>query len=150
MLAHLRELLGNSVPFPYPSEWVALKVLEGDQEITELARWWNPGDNWQKMSALLHAHEDAELDIASGRYEWIGRMVRAAVKQPRLGEISLTDRLDRYAVHPIWGMAILLAVFTVIFGLTFQLASPIQQWLDEHVVVWVRAWLRTGLPTVPH
>jgi ferrous iron transport protein B len=80
------------------------------------------------MSALLHAHEDAELDIASGRYEWIGRMVRAAVKQPRLGEISLTDRLDRYAVHPIWGMAILVAVFTVIFGLTFQLASPIQQW----------------------
>jgi ferrous iron transport protein B len=47
-------------------------------------------------------------------------------------------------------MATLLAVFTVIFGLTFQLASPIQQWLDERVVAWVRAWLRTGLPTVPH
>jgi hypothetical protein len=48
---------------------VELKLLEGDQEITELARSWNPGGNWQKMSALLHAHEDAELDIAGGRNE---------------------------------------------------------------------------------
>jgi ferrous iron transport protein B len=146
VLANLRGLLGNSVPPPYPPEWVALKLLEGDQEITELARSWNPDGNWQKISALLHAHEDAELDIAGGRYEWIGRMVRAAVKQPRLGEISLTDRLDRYAVHPIWGMAILLVVFIAIFGLTFQLAAPIQEWLDERVVASGRAWLRTGLP----
>jgi ferrous iron transport protein B len=150
VLANLRGLLGNCVPAPYPPEWVALKLLEGDQEITELARSWISDSNWQQISALLHAHEDAGLDIASGRYEWIGRMVRAAVKQPRLGQVSLTDRLDRYAVHPIWGMAILLAVFTVIFGLTFQLATPIQEWLDERIVASVRTWLRTGLPIVPH
>ncbi|HYA27474.1 MAG TPA: ferrous iron transport protein B, partial [Acidobacteriota bacterium] len=149
VLATLRGLLEGCVPSPYPPDWVALKLLEGDQEITELARSWNPKGNWHKISALLHAHEDAGLDIAGGRYEWIGRMVRAAVKQPRLGQISLTDRLDRYAVHPIWGMAILLAVFTVIFGLTFQLASPMQGWLDERIVASVRAWLRTGLSIAP-
>ena len=149
VLANLRALLGNSVPPPYPPEWVALKLLEGDKEITELARSWMSNNNWQPISALLHAHEDAGLDIASGRYEWIGRMVRAAVKQPRLGQVSLTDRLDRYAVHPVWGMAILLAVFSVIFGLTFQLATPIQEWLDAHIVASVRAWLRTGLPIAP-
>ena len=150
VLANLRALLDNFVPPPYPPEWVALKLLEGDQEITALARSWVSDGNWQQISALLHAHEDAGLDIASGRYEWIGRMVRAAVKQPRLGQVSLTDRLDRYAVHPIWGMAILLAVFTVIFGLTFQLATPIQEWLDVRIIASVRAWLRSGLPIVPH
>ena len=149
VLANLRALLGTAVPRPYPVEWVALKVLEGDQEITELARSWISDTAWRQISVLLHAHEDAGLDIASGRYEWIGRMVRAAVKQPRLGQVSITDRLDRYAVHPIWGMAILLAVFTVIFGLTFQLATPIQEWLDERLVSAVRAWIRTGLPMVP-
>jgi ferrous iron transport protein B len=149
VLANLRALLGNSVPPPYPPEWVALKLLEGDQEITKLGRSWISDSNWQQIGALLHAHEDAGLDIASGRYEWIGRMVRAAVKQPRLGQVSLTDRLDRYAVHPVWGLAILLAVFSVIFGLTFQLATPIQEWLDAHIVASVRTWLRTGLPIVP-
>jgi ferrous iron transport protein B len=149
VLANLRHLLGDCVPSPYPPDWVALKLLEGDQEITELARSWNSDSNWHSISALLHAHEDAGLDIASGRYEWIGRMVRAAVKQPRLGQVSLTDRLDHYAVHPIWGMGILLAVFTVIFGLTFQLATPIQEWLDQRIVASVRAWLRTGLPMAP-
>ncbi|HVO93547.1 MAG TPA: ferrous iron transport protein B [Terriglobales bacterium] len=149
VLAHLRALLANAVPQPYPVDWVALKLLEGDQEITNLARSWVEEVDWRQISALLHAHEDACLDIASGRYEWIGRMVRAAVKRPRLGQVSFTDRLDRYAVHPIWGMAILLTVFTVIFGLTFQVATPIQEWLDERVVASVRAWLHTGLPMAP-
>ncbi len=145
VLATVRALLGESVPPPYFAEWVAMKLLEGDGEVTELARAWVPDGAWKKIEELLHRHEDAVLDITSGRYEWIGRMVRAAVKQPRLGQVSLTDRLDRYAVHPFWGMLLLFAAFALVFGVTFQVASPIQKWLDERVVAAARTWLRTGL-----
>jgi ferrous iron transport protein B len=149
VLATVIALLGESVPPPYFAEWVALKLLEGDRELTELARAWLPDGAWRQIEELLHRHEDAVLDITSGRYEWIGRMVRAAVKQPRLGQVSFTDRLDRYAVHPFWGMLLLFAAFALIFGITFQVASPIQEWLDIHVVTSVRTWLRAELSAIP-
>ena len=149
VLATVKALLGESVPPPYFAEWVALKLLEGDREITELARAWLPDGAWRQIEEWLHHHEDAVLDITSGRYEWIGRMVRAAVKQPRLGQVSFTDRLDRYAVHPFWGMLMLFAAFALIFGITFQVASPIQEWLDQRVVTSARTWLRAGLSAIP-
>jgi ferrous iron transport protein B len=149
VLAAMRVLLGKSVPLPYHAEWVAMKLLEGDGEVTELARGWLADGAWQQIEELLRRHEDAVLDITSGRYEWIGRMVRAAVKQPRLGQVSFTDRLDRYAVHPFWGMLLLFAAFALIFGITFEVASPIQVWLDETVVTTARASLRSGLSAAP-
>jgi ferrous iron transport protein B len=134
VLAQVRTLLGTRVPHPYDSDWVALKLLEGDGEITSFARNWLPQATWQSIAALLAQHEDAVLDIAGGRYEWIARMVRAAVTRPRLGQISLTDRLDRIAVHPLWGLMLLLATFGMTFWLTFTLAAPVQAWLETDVV----------------
>jgi ferrous iron transport protein B len=97
---------------------------------------------WPRIEALLHAHEDAVLDIAGGRYEWIGRMVRAAVIRPRMGQVSLTDRLDRMAVHPLWGLLLLFGVFAAVFWLTFTLAVPLQEWLDVGVVQPLRVAVR--------
>ena len=93
----LKGLITERVPAPFDPDWVALKLLEGDTEITGKAKAWLGEGGWPRIEALLRAHEDAVLDIASGRYEWIGRMVRAAVTRPRLGQVSLTDRLDRVA-----------------------------------------------------
>jgi ferrous iron transport protein B len=145
----VRALLAGHVPPPYALDWVALKVLEGDAEITSCVRDWLSGTAWQSLHALLKAHEDAVLDIASGRYEWIGRMVRAAVTHPRLGQISLTDRIDKVAVHPLWGMVLLLGVFGLVFWLTFTVAAPIQVWLDVHIVGRLQAGLGGALNGTP-
>jgi len=145
----VRAALGGQVPAPYPADWVAMKLLEGDSEVTALARTWLPGETWRKIEATLAAHEDAVNDIAAGRYEWIGRMVRAAVKRPRLGQVSLTDRLDRYALHPLWGLMLLLAAFALVFGLVFQVAAPLQAWLDERVIDTLRAWVAEALADAP-
>jgi len=134
VLTRVRALLDGHIPAPYPSDWVALKLLEGDAEITERARRSLPHTIWRRIETLLGEHEDAILDVAGGRYEWIDRMVHAAVRHPRLGQISLTDRLDRFAVHPFWGLLILLGVFGLLFWLTFALAAPVQEWLDVAVI----------------
>jgi len=134
VLAGVGRLLADHVPAPYRADWVAVKLLEGDREVIELARRWLPPEAWQAVEAVLAEHEDAIADIAAGRYEWIGRMVRVAVRRPRLGQVSLTDRIDRYALHPVWGLLILLAVFGLVFALTFQLAAPLQAWLETAVV----------------
>jgi ferrous iron transport protein B len=149
LLAEIRELLGDQTPVPYPADWVATKLLEGDREVIALARSWLPAPVWKQIETRLAAHEDAVLDIAAGRYAWIERMVRAAVKQPRLGQISLTDRLDRYALHPVWGLLLLLAAFALIFVLTFQLAAPVQAWLETDLIKPFGGWIRSSLPDAP-
>ena len=148
-LAQVRSLLGTHVPRPYETDWVALKLLEGDGEITDLARIWLSETVWPSVAALLAQHEDAVLDIAGGRYEWIGRMVRAAVTRPRLGQISFTDRLDRIAVHPLWGLLLLFAAFGLTFWLTFTLAAPAQAGLETGVIAPLQRWVHTALAGAP-
>jgi ferrous iron transport protein B len=61
-------------------------------------------------------------------------MVRAAVVRPRLGQISLTQQLDRWAVHPFWGLVILAGILGLVFWLTFTIGSPVQGWLDAQII----------------
>lgn len=117
----------------YPKEWVATKLLEGDVEITDFIRN-SFTDEWSFIHPILMQHEDAYLDVAGGRYEWIMRMVRAAVVKPKPGAISLTDRLDAIATHPFWGLLVLIAMFGLVFWLTYTAAIPIVDWLEVHVI----------------
>jgi ferrous iron transport protein B len=145
----LEMLVAPAVPDRVPSRWVALKLLEGDRELTEQTQRWLGPAAWDRVHALLRAHEDAVLDVAGARYEWIGRMVRAAVRRPRLGQISFTDRFDRVATHPGWGLGLLLAVFGLVFWMTFTLAGPVQDWLEGRVVAGAQRWLAGALADAP-
>jgi ferrous iron transport protein B len=148
-LTALRELIAGHISHPYPTDWVALKLLEGDREIIEMARQALPADAWQRVHALLVKHEDAYLDIAGGRYEWIGRMVRAAVARPKAGAITFTDRLDRVATHPVAGLAVLLAMFGLVFWLTYTVATPAAAWLSEQALGWLAGLAEAILAGAP-
>jgi len=149
VLETMQSLIGRHVPEIIPAEWVALKLLEGDGEITEKVRSWVTPEVWSEVEALLKVHEDAILDVASGRYEWISRMVRAAITRPPIGQISFTDRLDKIAVHPLWGLLLLLAMFGAVFWVTFSVAAPIQNWLDVNVIEQLSGWLKMEFANGP-
>ena len=134
VLERILEHIHGFVPTPYPEDWVALKLLEGDTEITRTMQSSLPVKTWEAVQALLRQHDDALLAIASGRYEWIGRMIRAAVVHPKIGQISLTKQLDRWAVHPVWGLITLAGILGLVFWLTFTVGSPVQEWLDTQIV----------------
>jgi ferrous iron transport protein B len=147
--ANLLGLITGLVPEPYPEDWVALKLLEGDEEVTRLIQEWLSPERWQAVHAILRKHEDAILSIASGRYAWIGRMMRAAVFHPPAGQITLTDRLDRIAAHPLLGLILLISIFGLAFWLTYQLASPVQAWLDNVIVAGSADWIRRSFQRAP-
>jgi len=134
VLAELYNLCGAHVPEPYPPDWVAIKLLEGDTEITRVMQDHLPDDVWQRVYAILHAHEDAVVDVAGGRYEWIGRMTRAALVRPSIGQVTVTDRLDRVATHPLWGLLLLSGMLGVVFWITYAVGAPLQAWLDSYIV----------------
>lgn len=134
VLAHIETLIEGNVPEPYPQDWVALKLLEGDREITQLMQERLPEERWQQVYEIFRQHDDAMVAVAGGRYEWIGRMIRAAVTRPQIGPISLTERLDRWAAHPFWGLVILAGILGLAFWLTYTIGAPLQDLLDVYVV----------------
>lgn len=148
LLQAIEARLAGQVPPPYPTSWVALKVLEGDAEITERVREWAP-DEWSAIESLLARHEDAFADIARGRYEWIGRMTRAAEKRPRIGALSITDRIDRVATHPFWGLLVLIGALAAVFWVTYSIAIPMTGWLQNHVIGWSARAVRQALTPGP-
>jgi ferrous iron transport protein B len=149
VLQEVEILIDGCVPDPYPQEWVALKLLEGDHEITRMMQDCLSDEEWEAVHDVLRAHDDALVAVASGRYEWIGRMIRAAVTRPRAGQIGLTERLDRWATHPFWGMLILAGILGLIFWLTYTVGAPLQDLLDIYVVGALAELARAGLVGAP-
>lgn len=135
VLQEIENQVAAYVPHPYPASWVALKLLEGDAEVTRLMQSNVPPDVWGAVHGVLVQHDDAFLAVASGRYAWVERMVRAAVTHPKIGQIGMTGRLDRWAAHPVWGLVILAAILGLVFWLTFTLGAPLQDLLESRVVV---------------
>ena len=103
----------------------------------------------RKFTTILIDHEDAYLDITGGRYEWIARMIRAAVVRPKTGIVTWTDRIDRIATHPFWGLILLLAVFGFIFWATYAISTPLVNLLDEFVHGWLTEILRSAMMSSP-
>ena len=134
ILADIERLIHPYVPSDYPLDWVALKLLEGDAEVTRLLRTRLPEETQRLVDDILRRHDDAYLAVASARYEWIGKIIQSAVSHPRVGQVGMTERLDRWATHPVFGLLILAGVLGLVFWLVFAISAPIQQWLDQAVI----------------
>jgi ferrous iron transport protein B len=151
VLDSVQEMTAAYVPDIYPTDWVALKLLEGDEALSSLMKGLVPPEEWKAVGALLYAHEDAVLDIAGARYQWIGRMVRAAVVEPHVSRMGLTARLDRYLTHPLIGAAVLILLMGAVFWVTFSIGAPIQAWLSallREAGGLLRHWTASGPPWV--
>lgn len=149
ILNQLEQIIADHTPPPYPPNWVALKLLEGDGQVTQMMQERLDEAKWTRVHSILKAHEDAVLAIAGGRYEWIERMVRAAVTRPRAGQITLTERVDRIATHPIWGLVMLVGALAMVFGLTYGVGAPLQEILNTYLVEAGGEWLRAALAGAP-
>ncbi len=148
VLSEIEDLVRGRELEGYPFDWVALKLLEGDADVTQLVRS-SASDLWEPVHAILAKHEDAYLDIAGGRYDWVARMVRAAVVKPRRGILGVTDRIDRVATHPFWGLLVLLAALAAMFGITYTVAGPASNWLSGLVSGPLSDALRELLSSAP-
>jgi ferrous iron transport protein B len=61
---------------------------------------------------------------------------------------GLDDALDRWALHPVWGMAMLAVVMFLIFQAVFSWATPLQDGIDATFAA-LGGWLGGALPAGP-
>ena len=116
---------------PYTPEWIAIKLMEGDPEVSSMVEIKARKSAWDAIQELLLKHEDALHAVVNGRYDWIEKITRAAVSRFKMGQVVLTDRIDHILTRPIFGIPILLAVMAFVFFLTYTVGVPLQKFLDS-------------------
>ena len=118
---------------PYTPEWIAIKLMEGDPEVSKMVEEKAQKSSWSNIEDLLIKHEDALHAVVNGRYDWIEKITRAAVSRFKMGEVVLTDRIDHILTRPVFGIPVLLAVMAFVFFLTYAVGVPLQGWLSNQI-----------------
>lgn len=133
-IGRIASLLGR-VTTPYPVRWIAIKLLERDPEICRLVGQHDPSiiqSAGELASEIEAIHGEPVCVVMSAERYLVADRIAADVitmQAPEEGmpERSLTDRLDRVALHPVLGY---LAVLLVIGGLlvwTFVIGARISE-----------------------
>lgn len=129
-LAALQEILAGRPLNGYPPRWVALKMLEGDEEIERLGERALDEPVRDRIHQFLREHEHGPAVVADARYAWIEEVLNAGMERPARSVITFTDRVDHVVTNPLLGLPILLAIFIGVFWLTFNVSSPLSEALD--------------------
>jgi len=143
VIDHVNSLLDDGITGPYPKHWTAMKLLEGDEQINKMIRTRMTAERWPELDSYLIEHESAAVTIATLRYEWVERMMAVAQQKRRVGRVSLTERIDRIATHPVLGLFMLIAILGVMYWLVFSIGVPIQEFLDINLIERTRDFIYT-------
>jgi ferrous iron transport protein B len=100
------------------------------------------GKQWSPLLETLREEKDrlsedfgettAECE-SEARYQWIHRHLGECTEQSSSVSVhrSLTDRVDVWLTHPLWGLFVALVVLVALFQLVFWAADPASQLIDQ-------------------
>ncbi len=131
-------------PAGLAGRWLALKLLEGDEEIRTLVNETPGGSSVVREAEAFAEHlknvvgDDAAVAVADYRYGFIAGLIRDAVRSREPSPVRLTasDKIDRIVTNRFHGIPIFLAAAFTLFELTFKIAEPVATALE-----WALAWL---------
>lgn len=118
----IQERLVRQDPHIINPRWVAIKLLENDQEIQKKYAI--------DLSDIVDHEEDTQ--IINQKYDYI----QAIIHEVLLGKTSkeeLTDKIDAVVTHPVWGMLFFLVVMLAVFGLTFLFGDFLKGYVESFV-----------------
>jgi len=120
-------LLLNKTKISYPPRFVALKLLEGDEEIKKEVRKVDGGivttaEEYEKEIEEIHG-ELCPVVISSERYALANRITREVQETTILKKTSIAERIDELATHKIFGYLLMLAVMSSFFYVIFSFGN---------------------------
>jgi ferrous iron transport protein B len=136
---------------PYPARWLAIKLLEGDEEITRLVYGLSPPikevvRSLREELERIHHHDVPSL-MASERYAVANRIALEASShvEPKR---TLGDRLDELTSHPVLGYVFMLGVIVAVFYGIFSLGDYTSGLMGE-AFSWLRSVYEAQVGTGP-
>ncbi|WP_278908435.1 ferrous iron transport protein B [Faecalicoccus pleomorphus] len=118
----IQERLVRQDPHIINPRWIAIKLLENDQEIQKKYAI--------DLSDIVDHEEDTK--IINQKYDYI----QAIIHEVLLGKTSkeeLTDKIVAVVTHPVWGMLFFLVVMLAVFGLTFLFGDFLKGYVEDFV-----------------
>jgi ferrous iron transport protein B len=112
---------------PYPPRWLAIKLLEKDNDIGKIVEKNRP-DLLKEAEILcreledIHGH-DSSLVIAGERCFLASQITEQVLKTAKSKNKNFTDILDSIICHKIWGYPTMLALLGFIFYVIFIFAN---------------------------
>ena len=133
-----------------PAHWAAIKLLEGDEVVQQALAL--PDYIQKRLDGIVAEYEnssdlgDRETLIADSRYQYIEKVVAAAVTKGRKpGELTLTEQIDKVVTHRIFAIPLFLCTMLVMFVVTF---GPFGSWLSDGVGAGIGAFSTWLAPTL--
>lgn len=128
-------LKGTKLERRYPLRWLAIKLLQRDDEVMKLVLRHIGEERLREIMTHIGEAEARygramDLIIASQKYEFIDRLTHEFMSYVGKEKESLTDQLDRILIHPVYGFMAFAVVFYGVFKFVFALGLPLQEWLD--------------------
>ncbi|MDY0098107.1 MAG: ferrous iron transport protein B [Bacteroidales bacterium] len=134
----------------YPVRWMAIKLLEKDNDITEHIRKKKP-EILEKVNQLaadleeIHGH-DSSVVIADERSHLASHITRETVKITRNRKLSLNDRLDTITTQKFTGYLIMILILGGMFFSVFSFGNWLSGWIDSIFKEW-HAWWNNNVGT---
>lgn len=102
-----------------PKRWVAMKVIEKDEDISALIQ----------MKAPLE-QTNGEAIISEARYAKISEIIDATVDMSAAKQDRLTQNLDQILLNKVLGLPIFGFIMWIMFFLTFNIGGYFADWID--------------------
>lgn len=144
-LAELIQALAELTMVKYPQRWLAVKLLENDQDVNQAINNMTGG---AKVLALAEAaraelkvvfEEDVELVIAERRYCFVGEVYQQVTLSRSDLSQTVSDRIDRLLTNRALGLPIFFAIMWLLFNMVFTLGHYPQDWIQSGTK-WLGDW----------
>ena len=113
------------------ARWLGLKLLEGDglaqSRACEVAR--ERAGHWQTVIRRAEATEP-DIAVADSRFAMAHELAQTATVGPRHASETLSDRVDRVALHRFAGVPLFLAVMYLMFTFTINIGGAFVDLFD--------------------
>ncbi|MGL1930917.1 MAG: Fe(2+) transporter permease subunit FeoB [Desulfotalea sp.] len=133
----------------YDPFWLSIKLLEDDELATSFVdlKIKNSVTHWQE-EIEEELDEDADILIASARYDFITSTLSGVVKKAGVVSTTLSEKIDKIVLHKIWGLPIFFLSMYLMFMFTINIGGAFIDFFDILFGVTCVDWFSSLLSTI--
>ena len=136
----------SNTALKYSPRYLALKMLEGDNEVMQMLSDIPNFDELKTLSSKLRLqvedtlHEDIEQAVANEKYGFISGALQETMQQGKEDERNITRVIDSLVTNKVVGIPIFIILMFLMFEATFVLGSYPMEWIETGVAM-LSSWL---------
>lgn len=144
----------TAIPHLFSPRYLAVKLLEGDPEITKQINDVPGGDNIIEIrdrnaeEIKKELNEDPQTVIASEKYGFIQGALAETLEGDLKHDEKTTKIIDSVVTSKLFGFPLFFGVMILMFWATFQIGSYPMEWI-ESFISWISELISKTMPAGP-